>query len=254
MSELSGVQQLGEDQGTFVGRIRQTLGRRDDGQTPEPPCVDEALVRLAWSSDDLAALFTQRATAAGMTVHRAVATEVAAKRLQLLHELVPDAKSIGYLVNPTNPIDTEIETKALQAAAITIHVRLLVVTASDSSGIEAAFTVLTRESVGGLVLGSDAFFGVHYDQTVALAARYALPVIYSSRGGPEAGGLMSYGVGNLYQLAGTYAGRILKGAKPIDLPIEQNTTYELVINLKTAKALGLTVPPALLARADEVIE
>jgi putative ABC transport system substrate-binding protein len=184
------------------------------------------------------------------------ATEVAAKRLQLLHELVPDAKSIGYLGQSTNRIDTETETKALQAAAITTGVRLRLLTASDSGGIEAAITILTREGVGGLVLGSDAFFGIHYDQTVALAARYALPVIYSSRAGAEAGGLMSYGTdfSDVYRRIGGYTGRILRGEQAADLPVQQVTTIELVINMKTAKALGLSVPLPLRGRADELIE
>jgi putative ABC transport system substrate-binding protein len=184
------------------------------------------------------------------------ATEVAAKRLQLLHELVPDAKSIGYLVNPTNRIDTETETKALQAAANTIGVQLPVLTASDPSGIEAAFTMLTRDGVGALVLGSDAFFGLHRNQTAALAARYAIAAIYSSRADAEAGGLMSYGTefSDVYRRIGGYTGRILRGEQAADLPVQQVTTIELVINMKAAKALGLTVPLPLRGRADELIE
>jgi putative ABC transport system substrate-binding protein len=180
------------------------------------------------------------------------ATEVASKRLELLHELLPTANSIAYLVNPTNPIDAEPETKALQAAARTLGVALRVLTASKPSAIESAFMTLSREGVGGLVLGSDVFFAMHSDQIVALAARYAVPTMYPVR----AGGLISYGTDffEVYSQIGRYTGRILRGEQPANLPVQQVTKMLLAINMKAAKALGLSFPLTLLARADEVIE
>jgi putative tryptophan/tyrosine transport system substrate-binding protein len=175
---------------------------------------------------------------------------VVAKRLQLLHELVPTAPSIAYLVNPTNPVFAEPETRELQGAARTLGVRLLILTASDQSELEAAFATLVRERAGGLVVGGDLLFV----DLVALAARHRVPAIYPLA--TATGGLMSYGP-DFHESArrvGIYAGRILKGAKAADLPVQQVTKIELVINLKTAKALGLAIPETLLAIADEVIQ
>jgi putative ABC transport system substrate-binding protein len=184
------------------------------------------------------------------------ATEVAAKRLEMLHELVPGANLIAYLVNPTNTIDTATETTELQAAARTLGVRLLVLKASDPSEFDAAFVTLVREGAGGIVFGSDAFFGTHIDQLVVLAARYAVPAMYSSRAWAISGGLMSYGTdfSDPWRQVGVYAGRILHGEVPANLPVQQVTKLLLVINMKVAKALGVTFPTALLVRADEVIE
>jgi putative tryptophan/tyrosine transport system substrate-binding protein len=184
-------------------------------------------------------------------------TTVVAKRLELLHELVPTATSIAYLVNPTNPIFAMAETRELQVAARTVGVRLLILKASDPSEFEAAFTTLVHDKAGGVVVSGEALFSRYSDRLVELAARHEVPAIYSARDNLAAGGLMSYGTdlpGAWRQVVGVYAGRILKGEKPADLPVQQVTKLELVINLKTAKALGLTIPETLLATADEVIQ
>jgi putative ABC transport system substrate-binding protein len=181
---------------------------------------------------------------------------VAAKRLELLHEMVPAATLIAYFVNPTSPVAAEAQTKELQAAAGILGVRLLVLNASDPSEFEAAFATLVREQAGGLVGSGDGLFVNHREQLVALAARHRVPAIYADRVYTAAGGLMSYGTDILevYRQVGVYAGRILKGDRPADLPVQQVTKIELVINMKTAKALGITVPETLLAIADKVIE
>jgi putative tryptophan/tyrosine transport system substrate-binding protein len=180
---------------------------------------------------------------------------VAPKRLELLHEMVPAATSIGYLVNPTNRIDTESETRELQATARILGVRLLIINASDLSEVEAAVATVVSQGVGGLVIGAGTIF-FNYDPFVALAAHYRVPAIYSSRSAVAGGGLMSYGTdyADSQRLLGAYTGRILKGEKPTDLPVQQVTKMQLTINMKTAKALGLTFPLTLLGRADEVIE
>jgi putative ABC transport system substrate-binding protein len=185
-----------------------------------------------------------------------VNVEVIAKRLELLHALVPAASSIGLLVNPTNVAATEPETRELQAAAAVLGLHLLVLNASSPSEVEKAFATLVQQRAGALLVSGESFFTTQRDQIVALAARYAAPAIYSGRQYADAGGLMSYGTDGAepWRLLGSYAGRILKGDKPADLPVQRSTKVELVINLKTAKALGLTVPLALLTRADEVIE
>jgi putative tryptophan/tyrosine transport system substrate-binding protein len=177
------------------------------------------------------------------------------KHLDLLHELLPTASMIVALLNPRNP---NAHTYALQtqAAADALGLRLQVLTAHTEADLEAAFGIMVQRRADALLVIADPFFIARREQIVALAAGHAMPAIYPIAYFAECGGLMSYGsaLGSLYQQVGTYAGRILKGAKPVDLPIEQNTKYDLVINLKTAKGLSLTVPPSLLARADEVIE
>jgi putative ABC transport system substrate-binding protein len=182
---------------------------------------------------------------------------VAAKRFELLHELLLGAAtSIGVLVNPINSVITDPEIRELQTAARTLGMQLLVLNASDPSEFESAFAMLVRERAGGLVVGGDAFFFNHYHELVALAARYRVPAIYVTRGAAAVGGLLSYGTDypHVWRQVGIYAGRILKGEKPADLPVQQVTKVELVINLKTAKALGLDIPLTLIGRADEVIE
>ena len=179
-----------------------------------------------------------------------------AKRLQLLHELVPAAADIAFLRNPTNPYYVTLETRELQSAATALGLRLLLVNASTTGEIEAAFTTLVAQRADAFLLGTDPFFMTVRDQLVALANRHALPAIYPFREDAVAGGLMSYGT-NLrdgYRQVGVYTGRILSGDKPADLPVLQATKFELVINLRTAKALGTTVPLPLTGRADEVIE
>jgi putative ABC transport system substrate-binding protein len=180
---------------------------------------------------------------------------VMAKRLELLHEFAPSAQSVAFLVNPSNPVYTDTETRELQAAAHVLGMRLIIFTASRPTEFESIFTALVREAAG-LVVGGDPLFSTHSDQIVALATRHRVPAIYDRRKFTVAGGLMSYGTdyANGWRQAGVYAGRILKGEKPADLPAQQVTKVELVINVKTATALGLTFPLTLLTRADEVIE
>ncbi|HKQ87330.1 MAG TPA: ABC transporter substrate-binding protein, partial [Candidatus Acidoferrales bacterium] len=178
------------------------------------------------------------------------------KRLGLLHELVPTAAAIALLVNPSNPLQTDAETREMQAAARALGLELHVLNASSHGEFEAVFTTLLERGTKALVVQSDGLFTSQRDRLVALAARYAVPAIYGRREIAEAGGLMSYAndLADSYRQAGIYCGRILKGEKPADLPVVQPTKFEFVINLKTARTLGLTVPPGVLAIADEVIE
>jgi putative ABC transport system substrate-binding protein len=185
-----------------------------------------------------------------------LSVELGSKRLELMHELLPAATNIAALVNPTNPTVAEPETRELQAAARTLGLQIYVLRASSERDFDTAFATLLQLRAGALVIGNDAFFSSRLEQLAALTVRHSVPTIYQYRGFAAAGGLMSYGtsITDLYRLAGVYTGRILKGDKPADLPVQQVTKVELVINLKTAKALGLTFPLSLLGRADEVIE
>ncbi len=182
--------------------------------------------------------------------------EMEAKRVQVLHELIPAATSIALLINPTSPAYSEAATETAQSAARVLGMRLLVVNASTPSGIEAAFVTLTEERIRLLLVSGDSFLVAQRDQLVALAARHAVPALYHRREFTAIGGLISYGpsLPEVYYQVGDYTRRILKGAKPADLPVQQSTKFELVINLKTAKALGLNIPQTLLATVDEVIE
>ena len=172
-----------------------------------------------------------------------------------MHELVP-AATIAVLVNPANPTQIETETSEVQTAAAALGVRVRMLRASSASEIDAAFATLAAERAGGLVVSGEYFFDTQGDRLVALAARYAVPTIYQPPHFTTAGGLMNYGpnIANAYRTVGSYVGRVLKGEKPAELPVQQVTKIDLVINLKTAKALGLAMPESLLARADEVIE
>ena len=178
-----------------------------------------------------------------------------AKRLGLLRELVPGVTLIGFLVNPRNPT-TQSQTTDVQAAARKLGIDLLILNASSERDIDAAFTAFIEQRVNGVMVGVDAVFVSRSDQLVGLAARHAMPAMYYVREFADAGGLISYGanIRDAYRMAGSYAARILKGEKPADLPTQQTVKFELAINLKTASALGITVPQTLLVAADEVIE
>jgi putative tryptophan/tyrosine transport system substrate-binding protein len=191
-----------------------------------------------------------------MTGVSALAVGTVAKRLQLVHELVPAATEIAFFRNPINPNFSALETRELQGAAVVLGVRLRLLNASSLSEIEEAIANLVTQQAGALLLGTDPFFISARDQLVTLATRYRIPAIYPFREDVLAGGLMSYGSSNRdsFRLVGGYAGRILSGGQPADLPVEQVTKIEMAINLKTAKTLGLTIPLPLLGRADEVIE
>jgi putative ABC transport system substrate-binding protein len=177
------------------------------------------------------------------------------KRLELLSQMVPKASTIGILANPTNP-DAEIEIRDGQTAAQALGRKLIVVNASTENDFEAVFATLADRGAGALAVAGDPFVEARRDRLIALAASHRMPAMYVLREDPVAGGLMSYGtsISDAARQGGVYVGAILKGAKPADLPVIQSTKFEFVINLKTAKALGLEVPPSLLALADDVIE
>jgi ABC-type uncharacterized transport system substrate-binding protein len=191
-----------------------------------------------------------------MTGINAFATELASKRLELLHELVPAAIRIAVLVDPTNAAGTDSTLRDVGAAARAMGLQIQILNASTSLELDAAFATLVSERSDALFVGSTPFLFDRRVQLAQLAARHAVPAIYQDRHHPEVGGLMSYGasLGDAYRHVGVYTGRILKGAKPADLPVVQSTKFELVINVPTARMLGLTVPDSLLVAADEVIE
>jgi putative tryptophan/tyrosine transport system substrate-binding protein len=178
-----------------------------------------------------------------------------AKRLGLLREVMPKAATVGVLMNPKGP-DAEAQLKDVPLAAQSIGQTIKIVNATNQEEIDSAFATFSQLNVGALLVGADPFFNDRRDQIIAHVARLSIPAIYELREFAEAGGLMSYGasLADAYRRAGVYAGRVLKGAKPADLPVEQSVKFELVVNLKTAKALGITLPPTLLTSADEVIE
>jgi ABC-type uncharacterized transport system substrate-binding protein len=182
--------------------------------------------------------------------------ELAAKRLELLRELVPGATRAAVLVNPANPANAETTLLAVPSAARAMGLQIQVLNASSSPEIDAAFGTFVRERPDALFVGGDPFFTSRRIQLVHLATRHAVPATFPNRDYPAVGGLMSYGssITDAYRQVGIYTGRILKGAKPADLPVVQSAKFELVINHQIARTLGLTVPPTLLARADEVIE
>ena len=185
-----------------------------------------------------------------------LASELVPKRLELLRELVPRAARVAVLVNPTNASNAESTVRAVEAAGRTMGLQFQIFNASTSSGIDTVFTALARERPDALFVGPDSFFNARRLQLATLAAEVSIPAAYAGRDHAESGGLMIYGtdIARMFHDVGIYTGRVLKGEKPADLPVVQPTKLELVINLKTAKALGIEVPPALLARADEVIE
>jgi putative tryptophan/tyrosine transport system substrate-binding protein len=185
----------------------------------------------------------------------ALVDELGPKRLQLLREVVPTTRDFGFLINPTNQ-NAEVLSRDMEAAAHALGLQVRILGARTDRDLDAAFAAVARLRAGGLVIGGDVFFNGHIDELGALTIRYAVPAIYQYRSFVAAGGLVSYGTDDAEwaRLLGIYASRILKGEKPSDLPVQQSTKLDLAINLKTAKALGLTIPPNLLAIADEVIE
>jgi putative tryptophan/tyrosine transport system substrate-binding protein len=185
-----------------------------------------------------------------------ITVSLAAKRLELVRQLLPAVSDIAVLVNPANRFATEAQSRDLQEAAQTLGLQLRFLNASTANELDTAFGTLVHERVGTLLLTDEPFFNTRVDQIVALAAQHAVPVIYTFREFTMAGGLISYAsnISDSYRQIGIYTGRILKGEKPADLPVLQPTKFELIVNLKTAKALGLTIPETLLATADEVIE
>jgi len=200
----------------------------------------------------VASLNRPEGNATGVNV---LTSELVMKRLELLRHLIPNAKLIAVLANPIN-FATPTNLQDLQAAARALGLQLVVLNASQERDIDAAFAAVVAQRANALLISPDPFFFSRRDRILALAARDAVPAMYEWREFAAAGGLISYGasLGDAYRLVGVYAGRILNGAKPSDLPVQQSTKVELVINLKTAKAIGLAVSPTLLARADEVIE
>jgi putative ABC transport system substrate-binding protein len=192
---------------------------------------------------------------ANLTGASLIAAEMAVKRLEFTRELLPHARTIAMIINPSYP-RADSEMAEVEAAGRVIGLQTQRVSASSERDLDAAFATISRMRVDAVMVGTDGYFVTRRDQIVALAARYAMPGIYPFPDFPAAGGLTSYGASltDAYRQAGVYTGRVLKGAKPADLPVLQPTKFELVINLKTAKALGLTIPPSLLARADQVIE
>jgi putative ABC transport system substrate-binding protein len=201
----------------------------------------------------VASLAGPRGNLTGVTT---LSVEVGPKRLELLHELVPGAKRMGLLVNPTSPLVAEPLARDMQAAARSLGLELEVARASTEPEIEAAFAMLAQTHVSAVLIGPDAFFGSRIDQIAAATLRHRIPTIYQSREFVAGGGLMSYGgdLRDAYRRVGVYTGRILKGEKLADLPVQQATKLELIINLKTAKTLGINVPLTLQTSADEVIE
>jgi putative ABC transport system substrate-binding protein len=182
--------------------------------------------------------------------------ELGPKRLELLHAAVPTATSFALLVNPSNPLFAETLSKDVRAASQTFGLQIQILQARTDPDLETAFTAVVQTGIGGLVIGPDTFFTTRSERLAELAMRHAVPTIYQYRQFAAAGGLMSYGgsISDQYRIAGNYTGRILNGEKPADLPVQQSIKVELFINIKTAGALGLTIPAELLGRADEVIE
>jgi putative ABC transport system substrate-binding protein len=184
-----------------------------------------------------------------------LAVEVGPKKLELLHEVVPKATRVALIVNPANR-NAEAQARELKAAALALGLEMYVLTASAERELDTAFSALAQLQAGAVIIGTDGLFTSRSQKLAALALQYAVPSVFQYRDFAAAGGLMSYGGSftESYRLAGTYAGRILKGARPAELPVQRYAKLELIINLKTAKALDLEIPPSLLARADEVIE
>jgi putative tryptophan/tyrosine transport system substrate-binding protein len=250
-----GLNELGYVEGQTVAiDYRLTEGRFDRLAEQAAELVKRKVSVIAAPGGSVAALAARRATDT-IPIAFGVA-EVVAKRLGLLRELVPSVSRIAVLVNPGNATNTASTLAELEAAGAALGVQIQVYKASSSREIDAAFASLASERPDAVFVGPDAFFTSRRIQLANLAARHLLPTSFSVRENVEAGGLMSYGtsLAEQYRQTGVYAGRLLRGAKPADLPVEQSIRFELVINLQTARLLDVEVPPTLLARADEVIE
>jgi putative tryptophan/tyrosine transport system substrate-binding protein len=284
-SMLSAFEQGLNETGYVVGKNVAIEFRWGDGQYDRLPAPAEDLVRrnvavIVTSGGELAALAAKRATSriplvisigedpvryglvaslnrpgGNITGVTSLLGALGAKQLGLLRDLVPKAGLVAMLVNPDDPW-AELQITNTEAAALAVGQKLLVLRANTRSDIDAAFATLVQKQIGALLVANSPFFVTQADYLIALSARHALPTVYFRREIADAGGLMSYGssTAELYSQMGTYAGKILGGANPADLPFMQATRFELVINLKTARTLGLEIPPTLLARADEVIE
>jgi putative ABC transport system substrate-binding protein len=269
--------------GYVEGRNVATAYRWADGQIDRLPALAAELVRLpvaAIAANGPAAIAAKAATTTipivfsvgfdpvevglvaslnrpggNLTGSTVLNVELGPKRLELLHQLIPAATTIATLVNPAGP-DAEPFVRGLQAGARALGLQLHILRASTAGEIETAFATLVQLRVGGLVIGNDPFFNTRSEQLAVLAVRHAIPTIYQFRQFAAAGGLMSYGgrITDTYHLVGSYTGRILKGEKPADLPVQQAMRIELIINLKIAQALGITIPAHLLVLADEVIQ
>ena len=201
----------------------------------------------------VASLSRPGGNATGVTL---VSSELGPKKLELLHEIVPGTKKIAVLVNQNNPATSRPDVRSAHAAAARLGLEVIIVNGGSENELETAFATAVQQGAGALLVGSDALFILRRERITALALRHRLPMVSSGRNNAKAGHLVTYGAvdGEMYRQAGIYLGRILKGEKPAGLPVVQPTRFELVVNLKTAKAIGLEIPPTLIARADEVIE
>ena len=275
------LSEIGYDEGrNLTIEYRWADGRYDQLPAQAADLANRKVDVIAASGGDLAARAAKNATSTILVVFTAgqdpvgpglvaslarpggnitgvsfLTVELHPKRLELLIELVPQAKVIALLVNPNSPQTSRV-TQDVQEAAHTKGVLVPILTAGTEAEIDGAFASLAKLQADALIVGADPFLTIQLEQLVVLAAHHAVPTIYEGRQFTAAGGLISYGssITSVYRLLGDYVGKILKGAKPADLPVQQTTTFELAINARTARALGLTIPSALLARADEVIE
>jgi len=256
---LNQVERLPAIMAELVGRRVSLLAATGGTISARAAKAATATIPIVFTTGDdpvrvglVASLSRPDGNATGVSVFTA---RLGSKRLGLLHEMVPTASPIAVLVNPTNP-DTEDEANDIREAARGLGIEIVVVRAGKADDLDDAFTTLVHHGARALIIGSDTFFTSQRSQISIRAARHSLPNIWVTRIEVEAGGLMSYGanIPDVYRHAGVYAGQILKGAKPANLPVQLPTAFDLIINLQTAKALGVEVPPSLLARADEVIE
>jgi ABC transporter substrate binding protein len=246
------------DRHQFSSPCRAIIAREADEVTSSSGSIREGGYDAARAGDpvELGLVASLNRPGGHLTGSTTLTLEVGPKRLELLHEMVPTATIFALLINPTSPNLAEAQSRDFQTAARTLGLQAHVVQASTDLDFDIVFARVTELQAGGLVVSSDSFLYSRNEQLAVLAASHAVPAIYGFRESAAAGGLMIYGGGlaEADRWVGVYTGRILKGEKPADMPVQQSTKFDLIINLKTAKALGLTVPPSLLARAHEVIE